>query len=54
MEKRAIAAAERSGTCITLFEEERVYIGVGMSEIGLFKRGFTGVNRFFLVTIGVN
>jgi len=26
-------AAERSGTCITLFEEKRVYIGVRMSEI---------------------
>jgi len=28
--KRAAAAAEaeRNGTCITLFEEERVYIGV--------------------------
>jgi len=24
--KRAAAAAERSGTCITLFEDERVYI----------------------------
>jgi hypothetical protein len=26
--KRAAAAAERSGTGITLFEEEKVYIGV--------------------------
>ena len=31
--KKKKEAAERSGTCITLFEEEKVYIGVRMSEI---------------------